>query len=118
MAGSWKPAGRYSGAGIELVAAVLIVGGVGYGLDLRFWGGHGWGLIVGVVLGLAAGVRNLMRSAQAVERDLEREDAQSGGQRRWNVDESWLHKPDEPESGSDSREPKEPNQGRGPRGGG
>ena len=97
MAGPWKSAGRYSGAGVELVVAIVAVGGAGYWLDARFWGGRGWGLIGGVVLGFAAGLRNLMRRAQGMQRDLEREDAANPGTKRWTVDEKWVHPPPEDE---------------------
>jgi putative F0F1-ATPase subunit (Ca2+/Mg2+ transporter) len=93
-AGPWKSAGRYSGAGFELLVAVLITAGLGYWLDKRFWGGHGWGVMGGLVLGFAAGLRNLLRSAQGMQRDLEREDARlPPGSPRWKVDENWLHEP-------------------------
>jgi F0F1-type ATP synthase assembly protein I len=91
MAGPWKSAGRYSGAGVELLVAILVIGGIGYWLDGRFWGGHAWGLIGGVVLGFAAGLRNLLRNAEGMQKDLEREDAQNPGGKRWKVDEKWIH---------------------------
>ena len=97
MAGPWKSAGRYSGAGVELLVAIMVIGGVGYWLDGRFWGGHGWGLIGGVVLGFAAGLRNLLRSAEGMQKDLEREDAENPGGKRWKVDENWIHPPPEDE---------------------
>jgi F0F1-type ATP synthase assembly protein I len=97
MAGPWKSAGRYSGAGVELLVAILVIGGVGYWLDGRFWGGHGWGLIGGVVLGFAAGLRNLLRNAEGMQKDLEREDAENPGRKRWKVDENWIHPPPEDE---------------------
>ncbi len=99
MARPWKSAGRYSGAGVELLVAILVIGGAGYWLDGRFWGAHGWGLMGGVVLGFAAGLRNLLRSAQGMQRDLEREDAANSGVKRWTVDEKWVHPP--PEDGDE-----------------
>jgi len=46
----------------ELVAGVVVGGAVGYALD--YWLGiRPWGIIVFVLLGFAAGIVNLMRSA-------------------------------------------------------
>jgi hypothetical protein len=95
MPGPWKSAGRYSGAGVELVIAILLVGAAGYELDQHFWGGRGWGLLGGLVLGFAVGLRNLLRSAERMQKDLEREDAASPGTKRWTVDENWVHPPPE-----------------------
>ena len=49
----------------ELVAGVLVGGGIGWLLD-RWLGIAPWGLIVFVLLGFAAGVLNVMRSAGVV----------------------------------------------------
>ena len=49
----------------ELVAGVLVGGGLGLLID-RWLGIAPWGLIVFVVLGFAAGVLNVMRSAGVV----------------------------------------------------
>ena len=49
----------------ELVAGVLVGGGIGWLLD-RWLGIAPWGLIVFVMLGFAAGVLNVMRSAGVV----------------------------------------------------
>jgi len=107
MARPWKAAGSYSGAGIELVVAVLVTAGIGHWLDGRYWGGRGWGLMGGALLGFAAGMRNLLRSARKMEKDIEREDAENPQVKRWTVDDSWVHK--EPEEGAqhwDDRERK------------
>jgi ATP synthase protein I len=102
MAGPWKGAGRYGAVGIELVVAVVITAALGHWLDHRYWGGHGWGLMAGALLGFGAGLRNLMRSAQKVQEDIEREDAQNPRAHRWTVDEDWLHKePGDPAPDSD-----------------
>jgi hypothetical protein len=92
MAGPWKAAGSYGGAGVELVVAVVLTAGVGHWLDGRYWGGHEWGLVGGAVLGFAAGLRNLIRSAEKMQRDIEREDAEVPPGKRWTVDEDWVHK--------------------------
>jgi F0F1-type ATP synthase assembly protein I len=95
MVGPWKSASRYSGAGIELLVAIFFTAGVGYWLDRHFWGGHGWGLMGGLVLGFTVGLRNLLRSARGMQRDLEHEDAENRGAKPWTVDENWVHPPPE-----------------------
>jgi ATP synthase protein I len=45
----------------ELVAGVLVGAGIGWGLD-RWLGISPWGLIVFLLLGFAAGVRNVVRA--------------------------------------------------------
>jgi ATP synthase protein I len=53
--------------GADFVAAVVIGAALGYGAD-RLFASSPWGLIVGVLLGFAAGVLNVMRSAGMVRR--------------------------------------------------
>jgi ATP synthase protein I len=55
----------------ELVAGVLVGGGIGWGLD-RLLGISPWGLIVFLLLGFAAGVLNVMRSAGVIAKQSER----------------------------------------------
>jgi hypothetical protein len=106
MAKPWNELGRYGGVGIELVLSILILGGIGHWLDQRYWRGHDWGMTVGFLLGIAVGVRNLVRAAQRMQRDIEREEARNPAASRWTVDQSWLHPSDEPErrDNGDSRE--------------
>ena len=47
----------------ELVAGVLVGAGIGWALD-RWLGISPWGLIVFLLLGFAAGVRNVVRAVQ------------------------------------------------------
>ena len=49
----------------EFVAGVLVGAGLGWGID-RLFGISPWGLIVFLLLGFAAGVLNVMRSAGVV----------------------------------------------------
>ena len=49
----------------ELVAGVLVGAGLGWLID-RWFGVSPWGLIVFLLLGFAAGVLNVMRSAEVV----------------------------------------------------
>ncbi len=61
----------------ELVAGVLVGGGIGWGLD-RLLGISPWGLIVFLLLGFTAGVLNVMRSAGVIAKQSERSNAPSG----------------------------------------
>lgn len=53
---------------IELVAGIVIGGGIGYGLDTLF-GTMPIFLVVFILLGFAAGVRTMMRTAQEIQDD-------------------------------------------------
>ncbi|MBV9947307.1 MAG: AtpZ/AtpI family protein [Myxococcales bacterium] len=98
---AWKELGRYGGIGVELVVTILLLGWLGRWLDERYWGGHGWGMAAGFVLGVAVAVRNLLRTAARMQRDIERAEANDPEAGRWRVDEAWLHK-DGPSSGRSS----------------
>jgi F0F1-type ATP synthase assembly protein I len=98
MTRSWKELGRYGGVGIELVLGILILSAIGHWFDTRYGGGRDWGMAIGFFLGIAVGVRNLMRVASNMQKDIERAEAQDPEASRWTVDESWLHKPDEKDS--------------------
>jgi hypothetical protein len=106
VARPWKELGRYGGIGIELVLAMLILGAIGHWLDQRYWHGHDWGMTVGFFLGIAVGVRNLVRAARRMQRDIEQAEANDPQAGRWTVDESWVH-PDQPaEGGRTSPDPR------------
>ncbi len=108
MARPWKELGRYGGVGIELVLAILILSAIGHWLDQRYWRGHDWGMMTGFFLGIAVGVRNLVRTAQRMQRDIEEAEARDPEAGRWSVDESWLHK----DGGDDvAREPESDEKG-------
>jgi ATP synthase protein I len=47
--------------GSEFIAAVIVGGGIGWGVD-RLFGSSPWGMIAFLLLGFAAGVMNVMRS--------------------------------------------------------
>lgn len=64
---------------IELVAGLLIGFGMGYGLD-RLFGTLPIFLMLFTLLGLAAGVRTMMRTAQEFQKD--REAAEQAGHER------------------------------------
>lgn len=50
--------------GTELLAAMIVGGGLGWVIDTYLLGTGLWALIVGMMLGAAAGVRNAYRMAQ------------------------------------------------------
>ena len=52
----------------ELLAALLVAGGIGWGLDYVL-GTKPWLLIVGVMLGFAAGLINVSRSMAEMDKD-------------------------------------------------
>jgi ATP synthase protein I len=54
--------------GIELVVATCLGGGLGYLGDARF-GTLPWLTLLGVLLGTAAGIRNMLRIAAELERE-------------------------------------------------
>lgn len=51
---------RYAQVGTMLVAPMLVLGGIGYALDRRF-GSKPWLLLLGLLLGMAAGFANFFR---------------------------------------------------------
>lgn len=91
MARPWNDLGRYGGVGIEIVVAILLLAGIGHWLDGRYWGGRDWGMTAGFLLGVAVGVRNLVRIAHRMQTDIERAEARDPQAKNWTVDESWLH---------------------------
>jgi hypothetical protein len=98
MARPWKDIGRYGSVGIELVLTILICSAIGHWWDGRYGHGSGWGLTVGFLVGVAVGFYNLFKTAQGMQRDIERAEANeplAKGARRWTVDEGWLYKPDD-----------------------
>jgi hypothetical protein len=117
MPGPWRELGRYGTVGLELALTILIVAGIGHWLDLRYWPGKNWGLLVGFALGAAAAFRNLMRTSRQMQRGIERAEAQDPAASRWTVDESWLNDGTSPAAPGDdpggSSKPKEREAGSG-----
>jgi hypothetical protein len=91
MAKPWKEMGRYGSAGLEFVLTILITGALGQWLDVRYWGGRGWGLGGGFLLGVAVAFRNLIRTASHMQADIERAEKNDPEAGRWRVSEGWLH---------------------------
>jgi ATP synthase protein I len=50
--------------GTDLLASLIVGGGLGWVADTYLFGSTPWGMVVGLVLGVVAGVRNAYRSAQ------------------------------------------------------
>jgi len=50
--------------GTELLAALIVGGGVGWAIDNYLLESGPWGMVGGLILGAIAGVRNAYRSAQ------------------------------------------------------
>jgi hypothetical protein len=95
MARPWNELGRYGGVGIDLVIAILLLGGIGHWLDGRYWPGHDRGMLVGGLLGVAVGIRNLVAAARRMQRDIEAAEARDPEAGHWKVDPGWLHETDE-----------------------
>lgn len=76
---AWKGMGRYGTVGFDLLLSMAIGFYGGRYLDTHYFGGKGWGTIIGAVLGIAAGFRNLFRAAKMMERETAREDREGTG---------------------------------------
>jgi ATP synthase protein I len=50
--------------GTELLAALVVGGGLGWVIDTYLLGSGPWALVIGLVLGLIAGILNVIRSAR------------------------------------------------------
>jgi len=48
----------------DLVAALIVGGGLGWACDTYLFDSSPWGMVVGLVLGAVAGIRNAYRSVQ------------------------------------------------------
>ena len=68
--GTWKALGELSSIGFALVIATVIGLVGGYYAD-RLLGTSPWLLLVGLVLGIAAGFVNLFRSVTRADRELD-----------------------------------------------
>jgi ATP synthase protein I len=61
--------------GAEMISALFVGGGLGWGVDWAFdhWASvhtRPWGLVVMFVLGAAAGIRNVMRAAKEINAEM------------------------------------------------
>jgi len=50
--------------GTEVLAALIVGGGLGWLADTYLFASGPWGLVIGLILGMVAGVLNAHRSAQ------------------------------------------------------
>jgi hypothetical protein len=92
MAKPYNEMARYGGVGIDLVLAILLLGAAGHWLDGRYFVGHDYAMLTGGFLGVAVGVRSLVRAARRMQRDIEAAEAKDPEGSRWTVDETWVHK--------------------------
>jgi ATP synthase protein I len=69
----FKSLGEVASIGMTMVAATMIGFGAGYYAD-RWLGTSPWLMLVGLLLGIAAGFVNLFRSVKAAERKLDEPD--------------------------------------------
>ena len=53
--------------GTDLLASLVVGGGLGWAVDTYLLGSKPWGLVVGLILGVIAGIRNAYRAAQRWE---------------------------------------------------
>jgi ATP synthase protein I len=63
---------------VELAAGLVVGGGIGYFLD-RWLGTGPWLLIVFFFFGAAAGIRNVMRTAEQLNRQQEQDEETGSG---------------------------------------
>jgi len=84
----WKNMGRYGSVGIELIISMLLGFYGGRWLDQRFGGGKGWLTLLGFVVGVYAGFRQLFRVGQQMNRDAEREEREERARRVASDEES------------------------------
>jgi Putative F0F1-ATPase subunit Ca2+/Mg2+ transporter len=99
MAKPYKEMGRYGGVGIDLVLAILLLGALGHWLDGKYFAGHDYAMLAGGLLGVAVGVRSLVRAAKRMQHDIEVAEAKDPEGSRWTVDETWVHKDVESDEG-------------------
>ncbi len=50
--------------GTEMLAAVIVGGGLGWAIDTYLLDSTPWGMVVGLILGAATGIRNAYRAGQ------------------------------------------------------
>jgi hypothetical protein len=94
MAKPYKEMARYGGVGIDLVLAILLLGAFGHWLDGKYFASHDYAMLGGGFLGVAVGVRSLVRAVKRMQRDIEVAEAGDPAGSRWTVDETWVHKVD------------------------
>lgn len=59
---SAEQAGPAAGAGYSLIGAILLLGGIGYGVDSWRGGDSHWFLLGGLVLGIVVGMYELAKT--------------------------------------------------------
>jgi F0F1-type ATP synthase assembly protein I len=64
---------RYSGVGLELAGATAGLALVGYWIDGKF-GTSPWGILGGVIIGIAGGLYNMVKESLAAVREAKSDD--------------------------------------------
>ena len=105
MAKPYLEIGRYGSVGLELVLTILILAAIGHWLDGRYWHDSGYATGAGFLLGVAVGFRNLVRTANRMQRDIERAEANDPEAGKWKVDPSWVHEDPPADPGASSAPP-------------
>lgn len=76
-----KSFGRYGSVGLELLLSIAVGYYLGHWLDTKL--GTRWISFVGFLLGCYAGFRSLFRTANQMQRDIEREERLERGEDPW-----------------------------------
>jgi hypothetical protein len=105
-----KTYGRYGTVGLEVFLSLVLGFLGGQWLDRKLAGGHGWLTALGVVAGLYAGVRSLVKAAKMMQRESEEEDARRDpnapplpnlwGESDWKEND-WAAPPESPKNPAD-----------------
>jgi ATP synthase protein I len=90
----WKEYGRYGSVGIELVLSVAIGFYGGRWLDTRFGGGRGWLTLLGFVVGVYAGFRQIFRASKEIERAADETERAERRARRSSLEDPVAPSPD------------------------
>jgi ATP synthase protein I len=71
----WKGIGKYSTVGLDLALSILVGLFGGRYLDRKLGAGH-WLTVIGLGLGIAAGVRSVWRALESANREAEEQERQ------------------------------------------
>ncbi len=74
MQSNWKATYKYGNIGLELVLSIVVGFLLGRWVDRHVLGGHGYGTIVGTLIGVYTGFRSLFKMAKQMQVDSEADD--------------------------------------------
>ena len=66
-----KAAWRYGNVGLDLALSIVVGFLLGRWIDRRFLEGHGYGTVIGTIIGAYAGFRGMYKATQQWKRELE-----------------------------------------------